>query len=115
MRFVEARGLIDSVDAVQYAIRLLIPPGSALLDEPDAADWLGELDAPAFSYRWRHPDPGMDRLHAEVSAIVERAELEGSDARAAFAAVKATAGLEPAPILAATGARPPRLTESWFC
>ena len=31
---VEANDLIDAIDPVQYAIRLLIPPGSALLNQP---------------------------------------------------------------------------------
>src|SRR5437870_3131587 len=30
--FVEAEGLIDHVDPVQYSIRLLVPPGSALVE-----------------------------------------------------------------------------------
>ena len=34
--FVEEQGLIEAVDAIQFAIRLLVPPGSALLSEPDA-------------------------------------------------------------------------------
>lgn len=32
LRFVETQGLIRHVDPVQYSIRLLIPPDSAILD-----------------------------------------------------------------------------------
>ena len=54
--FVEIEGLVDHVDPVQYTIRLLIPPGSMLLDRPAIRPFLGPLDQAAFSYRWSHPD-----------------------------------------------------------
>lgn len=60
--FIEANGLIDHVDPVQYAIRLLIPPGSWLAEHPETLPHRGPLDEAAFNYRWIHPDPGMDSL-----------------------------------------------------
>ncbi len=83
--FVAEQGLIEHVDPVQYAIRLLVPPGSALLDAPDAAEWLGPLDEPAFSYRWTHPDPRMDDLQREMMALVEAAAAEHRPTAATFA------------------------------
>ena len=121
LHFVRRHDLVDSIDPVQYAIRLLIPPGSAILDDPDAGLWLGELDAASFSYRWRHPDPRMDELHAQVSAIVERGEREQLDTwqtlQAINAAAHQAAGITPAECEQPAGARrpPPRLTETWFC
>lgn len=122
LHFVEGRGLIDAIDPVQYSIRLLLPPGSPLLAEPDADEWLDALDEEAFSYRWTHPDPRMDALHAEVSAIVAQAERDESDVWQTFGVVKAAAhsaaGAEPVRELVAAPvgrAAPPRLTESWFC
>ncbi|HEX6819870.1 MAG TPA: CUAEP/CCAEP-tail radical SAM protein, partial [Ktedonobacterales bacterium] len=53
--FVTEHDLIDAVDPVQYTIRLLVPPGSALLTEADAASWVGPLDEEAFTYTWEHP------------------------------------------------------------
>ncbi len=122
LHFVRSRGLVECVDPVQYAIRLLIPPGSALLDDPTAPEWLGGLDPPAFSYRWAHPDRRMDELQARVSSIVECGEIDGRDVWETFAAVNAAAHhaagraptLEPEAALE-TRPRPPRLTESWFC
>jgi radical SAM superfamily enzyme YgiQ (UPF0313 family) len=120
LHFVESRGLVENIDPVQYSIRLLVPPGSALLDEPDSAVWLGPLDAGSYSYQWRHPDERMEALYEEVGAIA--AAAEGADVWRTFAEVKEAAhraaGLEPEPVrlaAAAKGARPPRLTESWFC
>jgi len=121
LHFVQAHDLIDSIDPVQYAIRLLIPPESAVLGDPDASRWLGEMDAAAFSYRWAHPDPRMDALHAEVSAIVQRGEAEERDAWDTFGTITAAAhraaGIEPAAVARPSAVRrpPPRLTESGFC
>ncbi|MGH9895253.1 MAG: CUAEP/CCAEP-tail radical SAM (seleno)protein, partial [bacterium] len=85
---VEAQDLIDALDLVQYSIRLLIPPGSALLtggDEPaPVRRFLGPLDQAGFQYPWTHPDPRMDRLHASVSAAVEEAAKLGEDPRVTF-------------------------------
>ena len=119
--FVAARGLIGHVDPIQLAIRLLIPPGSSLLAENAGAEWLGELDAPNFSYRWAHPDHRMDDLHREVSALVEAAAAREEPAPSTFAAIwaaaHAAAGHRPPriPTPAAQRHPPPRLTESWFC
>jgi radical SAM superfamily enzyme YgiQ (UPF0313 family) len=134
--FVAAHDLIDHVDAVQYAIRLLVPPGSALLDDPSSAEWLGPLDRAAFTYTWLHPDPRMDQLYRDVSALVETSALAGEDPYTTFQAIRALAEATRGRALAGVGARPapdlvlasaqadrplsrrqpaPRLTEPWFC
>ncbi len=92
--FFHARDLVDQVDPVQLTIRLLIPPGSALLTRPAIQPFLGALDPAAFTYRWTHPDPRMDALHAEVSAQ-QRA-----------GGVRRPPPERPIPA---------RLTEPWFC
>lgn len=125
--FVAEHDLIEHIDPVQYAIRLLVPPGSALLDEDDAASWLGSLDDANFSYQWSHPDRRMDELHHQVSALVERATRAMHDNVTTFSAVYSLAGeLLGQPALARVGAasrggvrvanKPvPRLSEPWFC
>jgi radical SAM superfamily enzyme YgiQ (UPF0313 family) len=63
---VEREGLIDAVDP---SIRNP-PPRPARLaagTRPAMAPYLGELDAPSFTYRWTHPDPRMDRLSRRES------------------------------------------------
>jgi radical SAM superfamily enzyme YgiQ (UPF0313 family) len=121
--FFEERHLVEHVDPVHFSIRLLIPPGSAILETPDSVHWLGELDAAAYTYRWHHPDPRMDNLQREVAVLVEQAERTHQDPVETFFSIKALA-------LAASGQdmsvsssiqhygtrRPiPHLTESWFC
>jgi radical SAM superfamily enzyme YgiQ (UPF0313 family) len=70
---IHALGLVGSVSPVQYAIRLLVPRGSRLLELDDVASWCGEFDSASLCYRWTHADPLMDRLHERVSAIAEGA------------------------------------------
>src|SRR5262249_62113908 len=62
---VEREDLVDCVDPVQLTIRLLVPPGSLLLQRPAIRPHLREFDPPGFGYRWGHPDPRTDRLHPE--------------------------------------------------
>jgi radical SAM superfamily enzyme YgiQ (UPF0313 family) len=120
---VEREGLIDHVDPVQYAIRLLIPPGSMLLERAAVRPFLGSLDQAAFSYRWTHPDPRMDELHQEVTRLVEEETKADEDPALTFQRAQALAcairdGRQPAAVtwhVSPSRSRPPRLTEPWFC
>jgi radical SAM superfamily enzyme YgiQ (UPF0313 family) len=129
---VEAQDLIDAIDSVQYSIRLLIPPGSALLDgshengNHEAAPvqpFLGPLDQAGFQYHWTHPDPRMDRLQTSITTAVEDAAKLGEDTRVTFDRLRALAyrmaDREP-PLPCHTGTsdekpRLPRMSEPWFC
>ncbi len=125
--FVEDHDLIDHVDPVQYTIRLLVPPGSALLADPTAAEWLGPLDEAAFTYAWTHPDPAMDVLQRALVTQVEHEVAAGRSNDAIYAEVRrlteSTLGMRGRQSVAAgRPANPPRrrrpiphLTESWFC
>ena len=123
LEFVESEDLIDHVDAVQFSIRLLIPPGSLLLSNSHNESWLGRLVQESFSYEWKHPDSHMDALHAQVSALVEQAAGSNEDAVETFFKIRELAyslrgddrpagdsrSINPLRL------RPPRLTEAWFC
>jgi radical SAM superfamily enzyme YgiQ (UPF0313 family) len=119
LAFIEANGLIDHVDPVQYSIRLLVPPGSYLLHRPEMTAHLGPLDQAAFSYTWAHPDPRMDRLQKQVAALVEKDVHAGTDPGTTFYRVwSVAAGREPGaavPALPPDRERAPRLSEPWFC
>jgi radical SAM superfamily enzyme YgiQ (UPF0313 family) len=118
-----AEALIDQVDPIQYAIRLLVPPGSALLEKPWMREHLGELDETALTYRWTHPDPRMDRLAGMVSRLVEEAAERAEDAAETLDRIRAAAAAlaerpRPEPRTGATPRvrrRSARLTEPWFC
>jgi hypothetical protein len=82
--FIDRHDLIDRVDPVQYAIRLLVPFGSALLGHPAMQSRLGPFDEGALAYRWTADDPRMDALYRNVAAFVAEhaaARGRGADAR----------------------------------
>ena len=121
--FVEEHGLIYHVDPVQYSIRLLVPPGSSLLNSASLKPFLGNLNQETFSYEWKHPDPRLDILQDAVASITEAAARTKEDPAATFDKIKTRSfSLDrnrrlspPRPREISTAARPPRLTESWFC
>ena len=121
--FFEERHLIEHIDPVHLSIRLLIPPGSALLNEPDNAAWLGELDAGEYTYRWMHPDPQMDELQRKIAQQVEQAEcLQGNTIETflrvkvlVHAAQETRVSVFKALRSYGTPKVLPHLTESWFC
>lgn len=122
LAFVEEHDLIENIDPVHFSIRLLVPPGSALLDRPETQEWLGPLDEAAFTYTWRNPDSQLDALQREVARIVEGAAARDDDAATTFGRIRAAAfhaaGREAPPSPPRERLirrRPPRLTESWFC
>jgi radical SAM superfamily enzyme YgiQ (UPF0313 family) len=121
--FLADEALIDAVDPVQYGLRLLVPPGSLLLESAALRPHLGPLEQETLSYRWAHPDPRMDVLQTETAQAVAQAVEASADAPAIFDRVRALAAAAagaPAPVPVAAGMakgrkRPPRLTEAWFC
>lgn len=118
-------GLIGTVAAVQYAIRLLIPAESRLLELADVEAFLGEFDAERLCFDWRHPDPAMDRLQRELFAVTEEVVDTDLTRGAVFDRIVAAT----ADVLGGDGARVlralpsaadahvevPHLSEPWFC
>jgi len=121
LEVIEARGLVGHVDPVQLSIRLLLPPGSLVLEHERGAPWLGALDPPTLTVSWRHPDPRMDALHRTVERICRHAAHSRQDPADTFALIgEATAearGEPPRPRRAVPGPgrEVPRLSEPWFC
>lgn len=135
--------LIDSVAPIQYAIRLLIPAGSKLLDLEEVRKLVGEFNEEALSYPWVHRDPMVDELHRVVLASVEKAQAANASRREIFARVwrlataaldhatiaklklvnhtgnaddkYVTEGLDGPIIVAGSREESPHLTENWYC
>jgi hypothetical protein len=112
--FVAEHDLVANVDPVQYAIRLLLPEGSLLLEHPDLAPHLGGYDDERATYEWRSADPAMDERHQRLAALIEERTAAGDDGTTVTNAVRAACGLAPV-VPAASAFSRPRLTESWFC
>jgi hypothetical protein len=121
LEWIASEKMVDRVEPIQLAIRLLIPPGSLLLDLPAMQPYLGDLAPASLSYTWTHPDPRMDALQRDVARIVEEAAASERPDIETFAAVCARAFAvagRPAPAIVAPHtccAAAPRLSEAWFC
>lgn len=118
--------LIGSVAPIQYAIRLLIPAGSRLLELAETREVVEEFDSEALVYPWRHPEPRVDRLYQQVLAAVQQGQAESEDRHQIFARVWRLAEescqaavadrlagreLDQAPPRASV----PYLSEPWYC
>ncbi len=118
--FTFEQDLVDHIDPIQFAIRLLLPPGSALLSRDVPRPWLGPLVSADFGYTWIHPDPRMDALHATVSRIVEAGTTSSEDAlemlrRIRVAAYQAAGQPLPEEPMVRARRFVPKLSEPWFC
>jgi radical SAM superfamily enzyme YgiQ (UPF0313 family) len=113
LEFVADHDLIDNVDPVQYTIRLLLPPGSLLLDLPDLVPHLGSYDPELLGYQWTAGDPEVDALQIRVARLVQQSLDAGESIETTFRRVWREAGA-PAVVPTATRGRP-RLSEPWFC
>ena len=65
--------LIPNVAPVQYAVRLLIPSGSLLLELPEIRALAPVFNESALTHVWRHADPEVDRLQMRVFQSVQGA------------------------------------------
>ena len=69
--------LIGNVDPVQFAIRLLVPPGSLLLDSGALDGHLDGYDTEHLSWTWHAADRRLDALAVELAAVA----VSGADRR----------------------------------
>ena len=115
--------LIDHVAPIQLAMRLLIPAGSKILDVPEIDAVLEGFDDAALTYRWRHPDPRVDRLCDEALSLAQSGEADGASRHEIFMrlwsaahkmAERSVAPL-PTPIEATVRGPIPYLSEPWYC
>ncbi|MDQ3751327.1 MAG: CUAEP/CCAEP-tail radical SAM protein [Actinomycetota bacterium] len=109
-------GLVDNVAPIQYAIRLLIPAGSKLLDLPEVREIVDRFDPGSLVHPWSHPDERVDRLQHDVLAVVEktgaaRAEVFNEVLRLVERALGVRSG---APVVRQR-VTVPYLTEPWYC
>jgi radical SAM superfamily enzyme YgiQ (UPF0313 family) len=116
--------LVENVAPIQYAIRLLIPSGSRLLELAATREVVQPFDAAQLCYPWQHPDPAVDALHARVMYLVTgglergrpRAAIFGDIWQAASDAIYRARGYRPAPPARRAGRSGiPYLSEPWYC
>lgn len=110
--------LVQSVAPVQLAIRLLIPPGSRLLELHEVRSLVGPLDEAALVYPWSSPDPVVDELQGQIQELIQQTanmpndQIFGEIWRLAH---ECSGHRTPPPH--SIGVRPAsaQLSEPWFC
>jgi radical SAM superfamily enzyme YgiQ (UPF0313 family) len=111
--------LADHVAPIQLAIRLLIPQRSRMLELEEIRAVADPFDAASLTYPWRHPDPRVDGLQAELTRIVglKPTASRGEVFARVWDEAHARAGVgftrrEP-PLVARAAV--PYLNEPWYC
>ena len=115
---IERLDLIGAVSPIQYAIRLLIPEGSRLLELDDVRARISHFDPRSLTCIWRHEDRHVDALQQQIERLVGQQLTPPRGER--FARVRelayAASGLIPParpPLI--VRAAVPYLNEPWYC
>jgi radical SAM superfamily enzyme YgiQ (UPF0313 family) len=107
--------LVDNVGPIQLAIRLLIPAGSRLLELPEIRDLAGPFDPAALSHKWRHSDPSLDQLCADLQQLIQREGRRKATRSEIFGKIWELANGRPPDLHLASRATIPYLNEPWYC
>lgn len=120
LALLEELDLVEHVNPIQYAIRLLIPAGSRLLELPQTQAVIDDFDEAALVYPWQHPDPGMDDLYEELFRQVKANQKNGESRRLLFeriwrATVETLPEMEMLPKREMkTAVAVPKFSEDWY-
>jgi radical SAM superfamily enzyme YgiQ (UPF0313 family) len=116
---IERLALVDHVAPIQYAIRLLLPQGSRLLELAEVERIAARFDPVTLTHPWRHPDPRVDALQELMSRLVGvRLNAPRRDVFArVWSAAHAFAASAPPPRTdpVIPRATVPYLNEPWYC
>jgi len=113
-------GLVEHVAPIQYAIRLLLPAGSKLLELAKVRELVKPFDNTALVYPWSHPDPRLDELYERVFRLVKANQKNSESRRIHFERVWQAAAdlLSPEDVPVRSGLLAdvvvPTLSESWY-
>ena len=127
--------LIPNIDPVQWAIRLLVPPGSLLLKDQRTSGSFRQFDSGKLSYEWASPDGELNALQDDLESIATFISEENLDCIEAFDLIRSRIGkifdsscsgsfervsMGTGEVISGlqssiAAADRPRLTESWFC
>ena len=118
LREIERLALVPAVSPIQYAIRLLIPEGSRMLELADVRAVIAAFNPASLAHTWHHPDPRVDALQQDLERLVGTRINAARDevfTRVWEVAHAAAGALPPprAPLL--SRAAVPYLNEPWYC
>jgi radical SAM superfamily enzyme YgiQ (UPF0313 family) len=109
-------GLVGNTAPIQYAIRLLIPAGSKLLELPKVEGIAGRFDPISLVHPWPHPDERVDRLQRDVlAAVAESDEPRAEVFRQVLALAESALGISKGAPIVRQRVTVPYLTEPWYC
>ncbi len=113
LRTIADLDLVEAVSPIQFAIRLLIPSGSRLLELDEVKQLVNGYDAEKLAWTWDHPDPSMDQLCRDVQALI-RAHPRATRTELFQKIWRLAAGSDPGFVLH-DRATVPYLNEPWYC
>ena len=115
LRVLRDLDLVENVAPVQLALRLLVTPGSRLLELDDIRNLVGPLDPVSLVYPWVHKDPKVDDLSRFVFHIAHAHAKRGR--REQFLEIWRAVQNEPLEENFALLPRAviPYLDEPWYC
>jgi hypothetical protein len=115
---IDRLGLVSAVSPIQYAIRLLIPQASRLLELAEIRARIDRFDPSSLTHVWTHADPAVDALQRAIEQMVgrrvtaPREEFFAMVWKIAHDAIGESAPSR-APLL--SRAAVPYLNEPWYC
>jgi radical SAM superfamily enzyme YgiQ (UPF0313 family) len=115
---IERLDLVSAVSPIQYAIRLLIPQGSRMLELDDVRTRISHYDPVSLTHIWRHEDPRVDALQERVELLVgQRLTAPRGELFARVQAIACQAAGMPvrADVPRLARAAVPYLNEPWYC
>jgi radical SAM superfamily enzyme YgiQ (UPF0313 family) len=118
LREIDRLGLVGAVAPIQYAIRLLVPDGSLLLELDDLRAVIDRFDGGTLTHVWRHPDSRVDALQGRLERLVGgkvNVPREAMFDRVWELAHDAAGIAAPPRDLLPSRATVPYLNEPWYC
>ena len=126
LEIVREQKLIENVAPIQFAIRLLIPAGSRLLELAEVREIVRPFDDAALVYPWKHADSRVDALCERLQQIVHASEKVGRPRARIFERIEEAAydalnegevrraSQREMPVMPSR-ATIPHLNEPWYC
>ena len=118
LREIERLSLVPAVSPIQYAIRLLIPHGSRMLELADVRALVTGFNPASLAHQWRHPDARVDTLQQDLERLVGsrlNAPRDEVFAHVWDLAYAATGTIPPPRQPLVSRAAVPYLNEPWYC
>jgi len=115
---IDRLGWVPAVSPIQYAIRLLVPQGSRMLELDDIRRRIERFDPKSLAWVWHHEDPGVDALQRRIEALVGaqlNAPRENVFASVRHLAYSAAGRAAPPRTPLVSRATIPYLNEPWYC